>query len=681
MKNKKILIISIVLMGLILILGLSYAIYVFTEFGSNQQLITGDIYMNYRESSALTMSSVYPSNTYDSNNYFEFYITGKNTNTLYDIYYDIILGRGDVPSGKSESNRIADRFIKFRLVERVNNADEVIFTDKSYDDLSSGIRVAVSTIPKNTTSEVTHTYRLYMWISNDVVIGNKNQDYTETEWNNLFASVKVSSTGGLDEKETYQTSSQNILTVANSIPNCTRTVTDTDGIVYISGNSDNSNIYSSATTDDCVIDFNYVWWSGKMWRITAVYPDGSMKMITDNSITTIHFNSSQQIYFYTKPDPGNSIVEAKSYAFQWLNEEFLYTLYNQGNNVIDTTKYWNETMPANTTISTKPADTAATMIPTTTSPVGLLNSYEYYKSYENTTYQNGYLNIGYQWWLLNPYNSNNVRYVSDTGFGNYKSLASAVGIRPSVYLKSGVTMIGSGSKDNPYRLLYDYSQANTYDNINTRHSGEYIRLSNNNSSQLFRIVDVENNKTKIVAIDYADNRAIKKYATSIETVNTLWGGGTTTGDNTWYTYLNNTYYPNLVSTYGELFDSNLYYLGQVADNYKLAVCANTTTGNTKVCTKTSDAGAFNIGLLRYGEMFAAPQDGGKISSISTYLMNRCTDTGNPDSASICDLRKEGYVGPTVTNQTRGAHPTVHLKSTVKVMGGSGTKFDPYLVGL
>ena len=41
---------------------------------------------------------------------------------------------------------------------------------------------------------------------------------------------------------------------------------DSDGINYFSG------------TNECV-DFNYVWYSGKLWRITAIYPDGTLKMI------------------------------------------------------------------------------------------------------------------------------------------------------------------------------------------------------------------------------------------------------------------------------------------------------------------------------------------------------------------------------------------------------------------
>ena len=203
-NNKKIIIAILIVSILVGVFGISYALLKYWKTGDNQQLVTGDIYMNYRESAALTMSSVSSRATYDPNSYFEFYITGKNTNTLYDIWYEIILDRGDVPTGKIESNRIDDRFIMFRLVERVNNADQVIFTDKSYANLSGGRRVAVATIPKNTTSEITKTYRLYMWISDNVQVGNANnpdKDYEFSVWNNLFASVKVNVNGDFEEKD------------------------------------------------------------------------------------------------------------------------------------------------------------------------------------------------------------------------------------------------------------------------------------------------------------------------------------------------------------------------------------------------------------------------------------------------------------------------------------------------
>ena len=70
---------------------------------------------------------------------------------------------------------------------------------------------------------------------------------------------------------------------------------------------------SISGTKDC-IDFNYVWYSGKLWRITAIYPDGTMKMITDGNITTINW--------------GETTTYSTSWMREWLNQEFLPTLFN-----------------------------------------------------------------------------------------------------------------------------------------------------------------------------------------------------------------------------------------------------------------------------------------------------------------------------------------------------------------
>ena len=332
---------------------------------------------------------------------------------------------------------------------------------------------------------------------------------------------------------------------------------------------------------------NYVWYSGKLWRITAIYPDGAMKLVTQNNITSIAFNESS-VNFYTD-------ANTTSYMYQWLNEDFYDTLYN-ANQFIDTTKRWNATMPADTNVSTKPLET--NMV---TANVGLLNNYEFYNSYRcinsstctGSNYGTGYLNIEYYWWLLNPYSASYVWNVSNLGDGFNGNPTNTIGGRPSIYLKTGLEFTGDGTSSSPYKIVGDKESGTSNELVNTRLSGEYVKLKNGNNEQVFRIIGVEDNKTKIIAMDYAENKNTRKFATSTGSENTLWGSGTTIDSDTWYTYLNTTstgYFDTLKSTYGELFDSGLYYLGTSGYNYKLSVCANTTSGNTKVCDKTNDKG-------------------------------------------------------------------------------------------
>ena len=64
-----------------------------------------------------------------------------------------------------------------------------------------------------------------------------------------------------------------------------------------------------------------------------------------------------------------------------------------------------------------------------------------------------------------------------------------------------------------------------------------------------------------------------------------------------------------------------------------------------------------------------------LNSIDMWLMNRYSAS----SVWYVGNNGSGYRdGPT---NTYGGRPTVHLKSTVKIISGTGTETDPYVVGL
>ena len=196
--NKKIIIITSIILGvLVLTISLTYALFTISKTSKNSSLVVGDIYMHYANGSkAINLANVMPSETYDATSFFEFTIDGKNTTTNKDIWYEIILKHGDEVSGKT---RIKDNLLKFTLTETKDGTTTTVFDGRSYNDLTSK-RIWVNTINKNTTSEVSITYRLYMWISSDTIIGNVNQDYTMEEWKNIFASIKVDVAGDFNEK-------------------------------------------------------------------------------------------------------------------------------------------------------------------------------------------------------------------------------------------------------------------------------------------------------------------------------------------------------------------------------------------------------------------------------------------------------------------------------------------------
>ena len=470
--------------------------------------------------------------------------------------------------------------------------------------------------------------------------------------------LKLNETLGVPVKDVIKTAITN-----NTTSSCKNLTIEEDGITYLSG------------TKNC-INFNYIWYSGKLWRITAINPDGTMKMITDDIITTISYGSGVNFYDISKKDDASY---TGSYMYQWLNEDFLDTLYNYENIIVEDST-WNITTKSST--STKLAET--TLINNSTisknTPVGLLNSYEYYLSNKNTSPLSGYLDIGYYWWLLNPYSSSYVCNVySDFGYAYSRDYPSTTyGTRPSINLKSNIQLSGgSGTKDDPYTILGDKEQPTINTTLlNTRTVGEYVIFDEDgdtSTKELYRIVGIEDKKTKLNKNDYIKDGTTtltKKFST-----NTTYGNGDS--DDYWDYYLNNAWYNGLASI--SMLDKGTYYIKAWSSDssYKNSLCnINNTTETTKSCTKT--ASIWNtgyVGLPRYGEMFASQQGNGYNNSSNIWLITPY------DSSRVWVINYRSIANLINPSNTYAARPSIYFKSNVVITGGTGTKTDPFTIAL
>ena len=609
--------IFLIMLAIVLLMGTSYALLRSSQQGENTYVMNvGLLEVTFvdSETNELTINNAVPmTDSEGMSQSDELIFTVKNTGDFKAQYNVYIEETSTNPAFKTVIRFIANKN------DTGYNSPKTLSED-NYIDQGGILAVGESA-----------TYKVKLWLSETADNTYMNKTFT--------ARIVV---------EVFQVQepilSNEILTSINDSSNQVSVVED--GITYISGFKDD-------------IDFNYVWYSGKLWRITAIYPDGTMKMITDDAITTIEYGSN--VNFYT--DPSNS-----SYIYQWLNEDFLSTLYNY-ENIIVTDASWNATQTDSE--STKPTET--TMV---TAPVGLLNSYEYYKSYENTSNSNGYLNIGYNWWLLNPSSSSNW-YVNDYGYVFNNPLVTADtanGARPSINLQSGITInSGTGTRDDPYTISGDKETvtANTT-LLNTRQSGEYVNFD----GELYRIVGIENNTTKLNKMDYvrdSDNTVIEKNFSSSITF------GSGNSDTYWDYYLNNTWYNSINETYKNMLVEGTYYLGTVGRgiSYKGAICATVSnTVTTADCEKTSNTWTGYVGLPRYGEMFASQQGSGVSSSSYIWLIN-------PSSSSIVWIVSYfGYAGrDNPSSVTHGARPSINLSSAVKITEGTGLKNDPFEISL
>ena len=169
MKNKKNLLLLLLVVGCIAIVGgVTYAFFNYSKTSTtNSELVTGDIYFNFtNESNGITLTNAFPETVEEArartDNTFTFDITGRNTYSK-PIYYEIDIVNGDVPTGKTESNRILPEYLRFDLME----GETLVADNVNYSELSEQ-KIWVNTIDEETSSNITRNYTLRMWIDEDV---------------------------------------------------------------------------------------------------------------------------------------------------------------------------------------------------------------------------------------------------------------------------------------------------------------------------------------------------------------------------------------------------------------------------------------------------------------------------------------------------------------------------------
>ena len=428
------------------------------------------------------------------------------------------------------------------------------------------------------------------------------------------------------------------------------------------------NLSSGDTFDDGYDTFitgtdpnNYVWYSGKLWRAVSVNNEAkTTKLVTQWNISAITYNEDDNTAF------------AGSYMEDWLNDTtvdgFLGNLREPEKFIVMDAK-WNATLDATELGSIiRPNGTT-----TVTDAVGLLNMYEYQSSYTGTTYSNGYLNNGLWWWTLTPDSASRVRDVTSYGYAFYDYPSGAVGVRPSINLKSSVRILdGDGTIDDPYRLNGDNDTNLTGTLLSSRYSGEYIKFGNDENN-LYRIVSHENGSgTKIVSAE-----PLKSSGTFITSA---FGSNTTfSSSNTIGTFLNGDYLTNYVdSSYRDMIeDSTTWYLGTVGSgtSYKLAKYTDT---NMSGYAKSTNA---KVGLLRLGELMSGQFEKWYANGSDTRLTTYYWLLTPYNASNVRNVSNDGNANGSRPSSASGVRPSINLKSNVQIVNGDGTLNSPFEIQL
>ncbi len=429
------------------------------------------------------------------------------------------------------------------------------------------------------------------------------------------------------------------------------------------------NLNNGSTYDDGVDTFitgedpnNYVWYSGKLWRVVSVNnEDQTTKLVTQWNISVINYSNGSTSF-------------KDSYLEDWLNDTtedgFLGNLRDPDKFIVMDSQ-WNTTED-NRSLGeiTRPNSTSIV-----TDPIGTLNTYEYQaasKKYieeneEGQKVSNGYLNNGLLWWLLTPYDDIYVNTIRWNGEIRFYTAPEINGIRPSIVLKTNIKIVdGNGTERDPYRLEGDNDNNLEGTYLKERYSGEYIQFGVGENN-LYRIVSHENGiGTKITSAEPLKENSSFKTISFGDNINY-------SSTNTIGSFLNGEYLTNYIGNnyINMIEENNTWYLGAVGDgmSYKLAKYID-----TNMTDLTSNKAQSQVGLLRLGELMAGQFFKDKNNTRYWVI------TPYKDST----VRYIGYSGNAYGNvptSSNGVRPSLNLKQNVIITSGDGTKNNPFTLSI
>ncbi len=402
--------------------------------------------------------------------------------------------------------------------------------------------------------------------------------------------------------------------------------------------------------------YNYIWYSGKLWRVVSIdTSDNSVKLVTQWNISAIPYDNDSSAF-------------AGSYMEMWLNDTtvdgFLGNL-REPEKFIKMDSKWNASQMSDA--SKPPSEEEGGTI--VEDPVGLLNVYEYQTSYIGSSAGKGYLNNGLVWWTLTSYDQFNIWRCILTGtFDRYEGYNAANGIRPSINLKPEIKIVsGSGTEEDPYRLMGDNDNNLSGTLLNKRYSGEYISFGTGENS-LYRIVSHETEGlTKITSAEPLKENSVFKTISFGDTI--YYSSTNTIGSFLNGEYLNSGTY--LTEEQVNMIEENTtWYLGTVGSgaSYKLAKYTDINMSNL-----TSNTTTATVGLLRLGELMAGQFDK-RANNIKYWIITRYGSTVN-------NVRYDGVSSNDNISISNGARPSLNLKSNVIITSGDGTKENPFEIEL
>lgn len=572
-------------------------------------------------------------------------ILNGNKQQEFDSYYDLVEEAALVYAGKITDELgtskhsgckdiTLDNLIKEGYLQKFNDSDTTCSTKDS-------IRI------RNERGKITVSFELYCNDEEGEVYRKGKSDTTsscEPYTEKMEANIKIM----LESDET----------LSNTTPEGSK-------ITYITGDNPN----------------NYIWYSGKMWRVISYdQVTEHVKAVTDDSVTSIYYSHNNSTY-------PNSDVNT------WVNNEFYNSLKNPNQFIVSnnwyydsSTKYdkqkvgiiseeeysivkdWYNDSDSVTWLSSGKRNVSFGDVDCN----GTVNNddldllYNYINGTENLIKEqfknadvnhDGNINLK-DWSALMSYLNGKISYG-----GLQKEASDVIGVRPVVTFSADVMVeSGSGTETNPYMIdNTDTAFGKTGELINTRYSGEYVKLG----GKLYRIVSVtDDGYTKLIGTTSEGT-----YVFSDET------GGYT------YDFTVSNVKTNLLETSGNWY-KNLSTAEQLLISNKGQFCLDTINSENPVylsprCMSEGRLRTSKVGLPKMGDFFTS-----SIENVGEFYWTINPETesnavGTQYDAKINIITPTGAVINANITDSNATVVVFYLNSNVKIKSGNGMKNTPY----
>ena len=477
LKQNKLLLIIFMISVILIITGVTYSLYEILFTGRKEQVIdAGGIVFKYNETSdGLILDNNSILNDTDGKSqekYFDFEISlTSNKNT--SINYIIAIDENDISTLTNDKVKVyLTNQDNIEIVSPISISQlEVDVNKNNYKKLYN----------KQINQGEKHLYRLRTWIDDtkDLYTETSNDGNHTLEMKDVIYKFKVNVYTVLDNEETITTGADTLIKLTDN--------KDNSGLYTITHPADNT-LQIGATEDITEYRYrgaspkNYVSFNGETWRIIGVFPtdDGTgnienrIKLIKDQSIGNYKWDTGD-LNDWARPATLNTE----------LNIIYLNSLDSIAKNMIGDAKYYLGGYK-DTTITSEVMYSYERKIKNTTSnefyygtnpnnlvgKLGLMYASDYgyaasdeckqtLNNYNNTTCKNNnWLFKSNNEWILpqNASDSGGVFYFYSGGgvLCNYRAGGWQFAVRPGLYLKSSVQIIGgSGTSTDPYVVGMD----------------------------------------------------------------------------------------------------------------------------------------------------------------------------------------------------------------------------------